>query len=70
MDSETIMAVVYVVTVVILLWHGEQRYRFGIWDGAFNQFLPRVQEAMREYDADRAERLLASRPGSEKEDER
>jgi hypothetical protein len=61
MDSETLMAVVYVVTVVILIWHGQMRYRHGIWDGAFNQFLPHVQDAMREYDADRAEQVLAGR---------
>jgi hypothetical protein len=61
MDNETILAIVYVVTVVILIVHGRVLYRHGIWDGAFNQFLPHVQDAMREYDADRAEQILAGR---------
>jgi hypothetical protein len=34
------------------------RYKFGVWDGAFNQFLPRVQDAMREYDPHRASQIL------------
>lgn len=61
MDNETIMAALYVVTVVILLWSRSLAYRHGICDGAFNQFLPHVQDAMREYDERRAEMILGSR---------
>ncbi len=47
-----------VLTNGLLLWSGKMRYEQGIWDGAFNQFLPHVRKAMTEYDADRARRVL------------
>lgn len=42
----------------LLIYSGHLRYKFGVWDGAFNQFLPHVQKAMREYDRDRAASIL------------
>lgn len=42
----------------MLLWSSYTRYKHGVWDGAFHQFLPHVQRHMREYDPDRAEALL------------
>lgn len=35
-------------------------YRCGIWDGAFNHFLPIVQQEMIEYDPYRAAEILAA----------
>lgn len=58
MDGETFwMAATGIMSVACLIV-GELRYRAGIWDGAFNRFLPRVQAEMRRYDRDRAERIL------------
>lgn len=34
-------------------------YNQGIWDGAFNQFLPRVRKQMHFYDDRRARKILA-----------
>jgi hypothetical protein len=42
----------------MMLLAAHLRYKHGIWDGAFNQFLPHVQKAMREYDPHRAEEKL------------
>jgi hypothetical protein len=33
-------------------------YKSGVWDGAFNQFLPHVRLYMRDYDAQRAHEIL------------
>lgn len=35
--------------LVALIWHGRMSYRHGIWDGAFNQFLPVVKREMEFY---------------------
>ena len=45
--------------LVILVWVQRTAYRHGIWDGAFNHFLPIVQREMRFYDARRAEIILS-----------
>ncbi|WP_424139880.1 hypothetical protein [Roseomonas chloroacetimidivorans] len=36
-------------------------YRHGVWDGAFNQGLPHVQEIMRGYDPERTAELMTRR---------
>lgn len=42
----------------LLLWSAKMRYEHGVWDGAFNRFIPHVQKAMIDYDADRAFAVL------------
>ena len=46
------------VLLVLMLWTNRTAYRHGIWDGAFNHFLPVVQKEMLYYDRDRATKLL------------
>jgi hypothetical protein len=41
-----------------LIWTAQSKYRFGIADGAFNQSLPHVQDAMLAYDRERALKAL------------
>ena len=41
--------------LAIMVWSGRMAYRHGIWDGAFNHFLPRVRKEMLCYDKHRAE---------------
>jgi hypothetical protein len=43
---------------VVLIWHGRMTYRHGIWDGAFNHFLPVVRREMLFYDKRRAEMIF------------
>ena len=49
------------VTNGLLLYVAHVRYEHGIWDGAFNHFLPHVQKAMRAYDDHRTDLTLAAR---------
>ncbi|MFZ1008845.1 MAG: hypothetical protein WAN65_18545 [Candidatus Sulfotelmatobacter sp.] len=46
--------------LVVLIWHGRMAYRHGIWDGAFNHFLPIVRREMLFYDKRRAEMIFES----------
>ena len=44
-----LFAVVAICFAAILWFHGRLSYRYGIWDGAFNQFLPVVKQEMERY---------------------
>ena len=48
------------VAVWFTVWYGEMRYKQGIWDGAFNHFLPAVRKEMYQYDSHRAAQILNS----------
>lgn len=52
------LVVVSFVYLIILVWHGRMSYRHGIWDGAFNHFLPIVKEEMMRYDSFRTKRIF------------
>ncbi|ACL61262.1 hypothetical protein [Methylobacterium nodulans] len=56
--NESVWLGAYLISVVVLIWVGQMRYRHGIWDGAFNQSLPHVQRAMLAYDDERAMRIF------------
>lgn len=43
---------------VFSIFMQQMAYRYGIWDGAFNQFLPKVRREMFFYDAHRAAKIL------------
>lgn len=58
-----------VITNVVLLYSSHLSYKHGIWDGAFNQFLPYVQRSIFEYDKYRAQLILNANESLEKEDE-
>ncbi len=47
-----------VLWLIVSIWMRNIAYRHGIWDGAFNHFLPFVREQMKYYDEDRAKRIL------------
>lgn len=40
--------------LILLIWIRNMAYRHGIWDGAFNHFLPIVRREMIFYDEHRA----------------
>jgi len=44
--------------LVLLVWIQRMSYRHGVWDGAFNHFMPQVQKEMLYYDRHRATRIL------------
>ncbi len=44
--------------LALMIWYGRMSYRHGIWDGAFNQFLPIVRKEMIFYDEFRARRIF------------
>jgi hypothetical protein len=44
--------------LVLYVFASNLMYRRGVWDGAFNRFLPRVRNAMMEYDAERARKII------------
>ena len=46
------------VFLALIVYLNRVNYRCGIWDGAFNHFLPIVQKEMRFYDARRASLIL------------
>jgi hypothetical protein len=46
------------VFLILLFWIRNIAYRHGIWDGAFNHFLPVVQREMYSYDEHRAAQIL------------
>ena len=46
--------------LVSLVWVRNMAYRHGIWDGAFNHFLPVVRREMLFYDHNRAARILSA----------
>ena len=45
--------------VILMIWTRSRAYRAGIWDGAFNHFLPVVKREMLFYDKARAEAVFA-----------
>jgi hypothetical protein len=55
------LLVVMCVMLLVMVYHSIVAYNQGVWDGAFNQFLPRVQKQMLIYDEERALRILGSR---------
>lgn len=56
--SDYLWFAVLAMTNGALIYSCHLQYKFGVWDGAFNQFLPHVQKAMREYDERRATDIL------------
>lgn len=54
--------------VVLVGWTNRMSYRHGIWDGAFNHFLPRVRQEMLYYDKFQAERIFAQEKGVNSDD--
>lgn len=58
MDGQTALDIFFCVCVCAMLYANHLAYEHGVWDGAFNQFLPRVRSAMRKYDPDRAKEIL------------
>lgn len=44
----------------LLIWTRNMAYRHGIWDGAFNHFLPIVRKEMLFYDSYRASKIFNS----------
>lgn len=44
--------------LALIVWTNRMSYRHGIWDGAFNHFLPIVRREMRRYNAARAKAIL------------
>jgi hypothetical protein len=45
-------------TLVLMIWVQSMAYRHGIWDGAFNHFLPVVRREMLYYDEHRAKMIF------------
>jgi hypothetical protein len=45
-------------TLALLIWTRSMAYRHGIWDGAFNHFLPVVRREMMFYDEHRAKAIF------------
>lgn len=58
MVSEWWLIGMLVVFLILLIWMRNMAYRHGIWDGAFNHFLPIVRREMHYYDARRAKQIL------------
>ncbi len=56
--SDWLWLTILLITNGMLIYSAHLRYRFGVWDGAFNQFLPRVRRYMREYDERKALEIL------------
>ncbi len=52
MMEELLWVVLTVVAIGLSWWSRSLAYKHGIWDGAFNQSLPHVRAAMREYRPD------------------
>jgi hypothetical protein len=46
--------------MIVSIYLQRVAYRHGIWDGAFNHFLPNVQREMRYYDRHKADAILAA----------
>lgn len=46
------------VSLGLLIWVRNMAYRHGVWDGAFNHFLPIVRREMLFYDAHRARAIF------------
>ena len=44
--------------LALMIWTRNMAYRHGIWDGAFNHFLPVVRREMLFYDERRAKMIL------------
>ncbi|KAB7788022.1 hypothetical protein [Methylorubrum populi] len=59
--SDWVWLAILLVTNGMMLLSAHLRYKHGIWDGAFNHFIPHVQKAMREYDDRRTDMILAAR---------
>lgn len=52
------LAAVCFAWLLLLVWLNDMSYRHGIWDGAFNHFLPKVKKEMLFYDKNRAEKIF------------
>ena len=63
MDRTQVFALTSAAWAVALAWTQWLSYRHGIWDGAFNQFLPHVRKEMFRYDAERARRIFGQTEG-------
>lgn len=48
----------FAVWAVVCIFMQRMAYRHGIWDGAFNHFLPIVKREMYYYDEHRAKKIL------------
>ena len=48
------------VFLALMKWTNELNYRHGIWDGAFNHFLPVVRREMIYYDERRAKQIFGA----------
>lgn len=46
------------IMLALMIWVRNMAYRHGIWDGAFNHFLPSVRREMFYYDKHRANKIL------------
>ena len=46
--------------IVLAIYYAEMRYKQGVWDGAFNHFLPHVRREMFAYDKHRAAAIFKS----------
>ena len=58
MSADITLHIISIVAIFAMLYANKLAYKHGIWDGAFNQFLPHVQSAMREYDKKLADEML------------
>ncbi len=61
MNEATIYQIIIGFLLLLVFAVGRANYRLGVYDGAFNQFLPHVQEMMRDYDERRATEILDER---------
>ncbi len=49
-----------VLFLILMHWTRTMAYNHGIWDGAFNHFLPHVRKQMLYYDERRAKEIFAA----------
>jgi hypothetical protein len=50
-------------SLILIVWVRSMAYRHGIWDGAFNHFLPIVRREMFYYDKHRAKIIFDAEDG-------
>ena len=58
LDTVDYVVITSAVWCALLIVVRRTAYKCGIWDGAFNQFLPHVRREMRSYDPHRAAEIL------------
>ena len=58
MINEWWLVVCCFVWLTLMIWTNRMNYRQGIWDGAFNHFLPVVKKEMLFYDRCRATKIF------------